>query len=87
MTAGGEHNFIVLALRGQPLTLYGDGSQTHSSCYVDQEAKAEVANGVGVGAVVVMIFAAGAQWIVGHQRCNWCRLRCHATTHTTIGSM
>ena len=28
-------NFIVQALRGQPLTLYGTGSQTRSFCYVD----------------------------------------------------
>ncbi len=28
-------NFIVQALRGKPLTLYGDGSQTRSFCYVD----------------------------------------------------
>jgi UDP-glucuronate decarboxylase len=28
-------NFIVQALRGQPITLYGDGSQTRSFCYVD----------------------------------------------------
>ena len=28
-------NFIVQALRGEPLTLYGDGSQTRSFCYVD----------------------------------------------------
>jgi UDP-glucuronate decarboxylase len=27
-------NFIVQALRGQPLTVYGDGSQTRSFCYV-----------------------------------------------------
>ncbi len=27
-------NFIVQALRGTPLTLYGDGSQTRSFCYV-----------------------------------------------------
>ncbi|MFG3817289.1 UDP-glucuronic acid decarboxylase family protein [Limnothrix redekei] len=27
-------NFIVQALRGQPLTIYGDGSQTRSFCYV-----------------------------------------------------
>lgn len=30
-------NFIVQALTGQPLTLYGDGSQTRSFCYVDDE--------------------------------------------------
>jgi UDP-glucuronate decarboxylase len=28
-------NFIVQALRGEDLTLYGDGSQTRSFCYVD----------------------------------------------------
>jgi dTDP-glucose 4,6-dehydratase len=28
-------NFIMQALRGQPLTIYGDGSQTRSFCYVD----------------------------------------------------
>ncbi len=27
-------NFIVQALKGEPLTLYGDGSQTRSFCYV-----------------------------------------------------
>jgi len=28
-------NFIVQALKGMPLTIYGDGSQTRSFCYVD----------------------------------------------------
>jgi len=28
-------NFLQQALRGQPLTIYGDGSQTRSFCYVD----------------------------------------------------
>ena len=28
-------NFIVQALRGEPITLYGDGQQTRSFCYVD----------------------------------------------------
>jgi dTDP-glucose 4,6-dehydratase len=28
-------NFMVQALRGEPLTIYGDGSQTRSFCYVD----------------------------------------------------
>jgi UDP-glucuronate decarboxylase len=28
-------NFIIQALQGEPITLYGDGSQTRSFCYVD----------------------------------------------------
>jgi UDP-glucuronate decarboxylase len=28
-------NFVVQALLGQPITIYGDGSQTRSFCYVD----------------------------------------------------
>jgi nucleoside-diphosphate-sugar epimerase len=30
-------NFVVQALRGQPLTIYGDGTQTRSFCYVADE--------------------------------------------------
>jgi dTDP-glucose 4,6-dehydratase len=30
-------NFIVQALCGEPITIYGDGSQTRSFCYVDDE--------------------------------------------------
>jgi dTDP-glucose 4,6-dehydratase len=32
-------NFIVQALAGEPLTLYGDGRQTRSFCYVDDEVE------------------------------------------------
>jgi dTDP-glucose 4,6-dehydratase len=32
-------NFIVQALSGQPLTIYGDGSQTRSFCYVADEVE------------------------------------------------
>jgi len=28
-------NFIVRALKGEPITLYGTGSQSRSFCYVD----------------------------------------------------
>ena len=36
-------NFIVQALRGEPLTVYGDGTQTRSFCYVDDEVDGLVA--------------------------------------------
>jgi dTDP-glucose 4,6-dehydratase len=32
-------NFIVQALRGEPITVYGDGSQTRSFTYVDDEVR------------------------------------------------
>lgn len=36
-------NFIVQALRGEPLTIYGDGQQTRSFCYVADEVRGFVA--------------------------------------------
>ncbi|MEQ8840632.1 MAG: SDR family oxidoreductase [Acidimicrobiales bacterium] len=36
-------NFIVQALRGENLTIYGDGSQTRSFCYVDDEVRGLIA--------------------------------------------
>jgi len=33
-------NFIVQALTGQPITLYGDGTQTRAFCYVDDTVEA-----------------------------------------------
>jgi dTDP-glucose 4,6-dehydratase len=32
-------NFLTQALEGKPLTVYGDGSQTRSFCYVDDEVR------------------------------------------------
>ncbi len=32
-------NFILQALRGEPITIYGNGSQTRSFCYVDDMVK------------------------------------------------
>jgi nucleoside-diphosphate-sugar epimerase len=43
-------NFIVQALKGEPITVYGDGNQTRSFCYVDDEVRGIVAlldSGVG----------------------------------------
>ena len=36
-------NFVVQALRGVPITIYGDGSQTRSFCYVADEVRGLVA--------------------------------------------
>jgi dTDP-glucose 4,6-dehydratase len=36
-------NFLVQALEGRPLTVYGDGRQTRSFCYVDDEVRGIVA--------------------------------------------
>ena len=51
-------NFIVQALRGEPITIYGDGQQTRSFCYVDDliegfirlmESPAELTGPVNLG--------------------------------------
>jgi nucleoside-diphosphate-sugar epimerase/intein/homing endonuclease len=36
-------NLLVQAMRGDPLTVYGDGKQTRSFCYVDDEVRGLVA--------------------------------------------
>ena len=36
-------NFIVQALKGEPITLYGDGKQTRSFCYVDERVSGLIA--------------------------------------------
>jgi len=46
-------NFIVQALSGKPLTVYGDGSQTRSFCYVDDmvDGLMRLMNGDHVGPI------------------------------------
>ncbi len=36
-------NFIVQAINGEPITIYGDGKQTRSFCYVEDEVRGLVA--------------------------------------------
>jgi UDP-glucuronate decarboxylase len=46
-------NFIVQALRGEPLTIFGDGSQTRSFCYVSDlvEGLMRLMNGDHIGPI------------------------------------
>ncbi len=36
-------NFLLQGMQGEPLTVYGDGSQTRSLCYVDDEVRGLIA--------------------------------------------
>ena len=69
-------NFVTQALRGEPLTVYGDGSQTRSFCYVSDEidgivrlSQAEVYTPVNVGNPV-----------------EWTILECAETVRRVTGS-
>ena len=46
-------NFVVQSLRGEPLTVYGDGSQTRSFCYVSDlvEGLMRLMNGDAIGPI------------------------------------
>ena len=46
-------NFVVQALKGIPLTVYGDGSQTRSFCYVSDlvEGLMRLMNGEHIGPI------------------------------------
>lgn len=70
-------NFMVQALRGQPLTVYGDGQQTRSLCYVadlvDGLVRALLKDGMGAEVVnlgnpeehTVLEFAEGIRSLAG----------------------
>lgn len=36
-------NFIIQALKGEPITIYGEGTQTRSFCYVDDQIEGQLA--------------------------------------------
>jgi dTDP-glucose 4,6-dehydratase len=48
-------NFILQALRGEPITIYGDGRQTRSFCYIDDmvEGIFRIANSAGLNGEVI----------------------------------
>jgi dTDP-glucose 4,6-dehydratase len=67
--------FVAQALRGEPLTVFGDGSQTRSFCYVDDEVdglwrlfRSDVLEPVNIGnphELTIREFAAAVQRLVG----------------------
>lgn len=66
-------NFIVQALKGEPITIYGDGSQTRSFCYVDDlvdafmllmESPADITGPINLGNPAEMTVLELAQRIV-----------------------
>jgi dTDP-glucose 4,6-dehydratase len=67
--------FVAQALRGEPLTMFGDGSQTRSFCYVDDEVEglwrllhSEYQEPVNVGnphELTILEFARAVQRLVG----------------------
>jgi dTDP-glucose 4,6-dehydratase len=69
--------FVAQALRGEPITVFGDGTQTRSFCYVDDNVEAQwrllhadVGEPVNVGdphELTVLQFAEAVQRLVGTQ--------------------
>ena len=66
-------NFIIQALNGQPITIYGDGGQTRSFCYVDDlieglmllmESPEEVTGPINIGNPVEFTIADLARKII-----------------------
>ncbi len=66
-------NFIVQALRGEPITIYGDGTQTRSFCYVSDlvtgilalvESSDEVTGPINLGNPVEMTVAELARRVI-----------------------
>jgi dTDP-glucose 4,6-dehydratase len=67
--------FVAQALRGEPITMFGDGSQTRSFCYVDDEVEglwrllhSEYQDPVNVGnphELTILDFARAVQRLVG----------------------
>jgi UDP-glucuronate decarboxylase len=70
-------NFIVQALKGQPITLYGDGNQTRSFCYVDDlidglirlmESPADVTGPINLGNPVEFTMRELAELVLSETR-------------------
>ena len=69
--------FVAQALRGEPITVFGDGSQTRSFCYVDDNVEgmwrllhSDFAEPVNIGnphELTVLAFAEAVQRLIGSQ--------------------
>jgi len=69
-------NFVVQALSGEPLTIYGDGSQTRSFCYVSDEVDG-----------IVRLAASGEHTPVNiGNPTEWTILECAETVRRVTGS-
>jgi nucleoside-diphosphate-sugar epimerase len=65
-------NFCVQALRGEPITIYGDGRQTRSFCYVDDLVRglALLGERAGLNGEVINLGKADEQTVAGIAREN-----------------
>jgi len=84
-------NFVGQALRGEPLTVYGDGSQTRSFCYVSDLVEgivrllhSEDGGPINVGnpsEITILAFAQVINRLTGNQGAS-CTSPCRPTIHT-----
>ena len=82
-------NFLVQALRGEPITVFGDGSQTRSFCYVDDEVRgflalldADITGPVNIGNPNEFTIPSSPSWPSRSpaRRRRSCSSRCRSTT-------
>ncbi|MEI9851653.1 MAG: UDP-glucuronic acid decarboxylase family protein [Sphingomonas sp.] len=90
-------NFIVQALTGQPITIYGDGGQTRSFCYVDDLVTALIAlmetddsvtgpvNLGNPGEFTMIGLAQAVLRLTGIANRSWSASRCRPTIRASAG--
>ncbi len=86
-------NFLAQAMRGEPLTVYGDGKQTRSFCFVSDEVEGLVAllesdhvgpMNIGNPSEFTMLeLAELVLEVTGERRATWCSSRCRPTTRSS----
>ena len=63
-------NFIMQALKGEPLTVYGQGQQTRSFQYVDDLVNGINADGRNIGAAAISALFTKSKYVVIHRSVN-----------------